>query len=438
MNLITSSIRISKWAALLVVVQTGCITSAHKYVPANRVPRELLAASKSENVPINLALLGQPVPPAYIVGPHDVLGVYVQGILPAKADELPIVNAASNMTAEYYPANGLINSPIAGVPIQVQSSGVLPLPLVNGLTVDGLTIEQTGEAIRKAYLAMGILQEGRDRIYVTLARSRVTRVLVIREDVASDMPQQMRKDSVVYTRRGRAETLDLPAFENDVLHALTATGGLPGIDAYNEVWVLRGAGYHAPGALHAKNKIDAGDTPSKVLEELKSEMSATRIPLRLCASELLPFGPQDVILQDGDIVFVAPRDNEFFYTGGLLPGGQVPLPRDHDVDIIEAITLAQGSIGGPGGVSGTSVFRTGAGPGNIVPPTRALVVRKLPNGQQIPIRADLARAMTDPKERFLIQPGDLVMLQYKPHELAENVLLNFFNFSVTGLYAFQQ
>ncbi len=433
-----TSMRLCLMACLLGILPSGCITSAHKYIPARRVPLELLAEPKGDQVPINLAVLGQPIPPSHIIGPNDILGVYIQGVLPPKSDDSPIITVPYGLAREYYPANGNVNSPVTGLPIEVQSNGELPLPLIDRLVVSGLTIEQSAQLIRKEYISKGILQEGRDRIYIALVRPRVTRVLVIREDVATDMPQQMRKDSVVFTRRGRAETIDLPAFENDVLHALTATGGLPGIDAYNDVWVLRGSNPYATDVRVAKSKIDAGDVPTKVLEELKSEMMALHIPLRLCAHQPLPFAPNDVILRDGDIVFIAPRDNDYFYTGGLLPGGQVPLPRDHDVDVVEAVALAQGSIGGPGGVSGVSVFRTGAGPGNIVPPTRVLIVRKLPHGQQIPIRVDLAKAMLDPKERILIQPGDLVMLQYKPWELTENVALNFFNFSITGLYTFQQ
>ena len=39
---------------------------------------------------------------------------------------------------------------------------------------------------------------------------------------------------------GRGFVLDLPAYKNDVLHALAESGGLPGLNAKNEVKVLRG------------------------------------------------------------------------------------------------------------------------------------------------------------------------------------------------------
>src|SRR5690606_29871666 len=125
-------------------------------------------------------------------------------------------------------------------------------------------------------------------------------------------------------------------------------------------------------------------------------------------------------------VYIEPRRDEYFYTGGLLPGGQIPLPRDEDLDILEAIAVAQGSVGGLGGTSSVTVLRTGAGLGNIVPPTRALVLRKLPNGQQLPIRVDLNRAVREPSERIRIMAGDYIMVYYKPGESASNALLSFF------------
>jgi hypothetical protein len=255
-------------------------------------------------------------------------------------------------------------------------------------------------------------------------------VLVIREDSGTDIPQMMRKDGVLFAKKGQAAVVDLPAYENDVLHALTATGGLPGLDCVNQVWVLRTKRLGDQSFEDTQAQIEAGGDPRKILDELCGRTLAVRIPLRTCAHEPLPFGREDILLHDGDIVYLEPRIAEVYYTGGLLPGGQIPLPRDHDIDVVEAIAIAQGSVGGPGGVSGASVFRAGAGPGNVIPPTRVLILRKLPNGEQLPIRVDLTKAMRDSKERITIQPEDMVMLHYKPTEIATNVLLNFFNWNV--------
>jgi hypothetical protein len=45
-----------------------------------------------------------------------------------------------------------------------------------------------------------------------------------------------------------------------------------------------------------------------------------------------------------------------------------------------------------------------------------IVLRKLPNGTEVPIKIDLYEALRDPSERVIIQPGDYVMLQYTKTE----------------------
>ncbi len=162
---------------------------------------------------------------------------------------------------------------------------------------------------------------------------------------------------------------------------------------------------------------------------MPAHLEAIRIPLKLCPEQPIPFTPEDVLLEDGDVVYIQPRRDEYFYTGGLLAGGQIPMPRDEDLDILEAIALANGSVGGLGGTSSVAVLRAGAGVGNIIPPTRVLILRKLPNGEQLPIRVDLAKAMVDPTERIRVMPGDYIMMYYKPGEMTTNAVLNFFNFS---------
>ena len=107
------------------------------------------------------------------------------------------------------------------------------------------------------------------------------------------------------------------------------------------------------------------------------------------------------------------------------------MPRDEDIDVIEAIALANGSTGGPLGQSGDALSQ--GTPGHMVRPTRVIILREMPDGRQLPIRVDLARAMTDQKERILIQPNDVVMLQFKPQQAVFNGLLNFVNFTwITG------
>lgn len=139
-----------------------------------------------------------------------------------------------------------------------------------------------------------------------------------------------------------------------------------------------------------------------------------RIPIRLGPGETADIRPEDVMLNDGDIVFIESRDTEVFYTGGLLGGGQYTLPRDYDLDILQALSLAQsrGVMGSSRSVGGISALNNDVS----ISPSTAIVLRKLPDGGEIPVRVDLYRARTDLAERIVIQPGDYILLQYTPLE----------------------
>lgn len=422
-------------AAMLSLTQTGCITGAAHAVPASRLPDIYKAEPRCDKVPVNLTLLRQEPPDEYLLGPGDMIGVYVPTVIPPAAPGAPaggavsaiplIPPAAGNLLRDPYPPGGPFNAPNLGVPLTIGSGGVLGLPRVDAINLSGMTLTQAAEEIKRSYVGPGIIPEEQS-VSVALVRPRVSRILVLREDTGAEVAQLIQKTQVPYTRNGIGEVIDLPAYENDVLHVLAATGGLPGIETYNHVWVLKSSS--TTTMEEARSRVDSGENAAQVFRALNAQRTAIKIPLRVCPGEPLPFGPQDVILETGDVVFLESREAEVFYTGGLLPGGEVPMPRDRDIDVLEAIAIANGSLGGLGGAA-SAVFRAGAGPGNVIPPSRAVIIRKLPNGQQIMIRVDLAKARLDPQERVIIQPGDFVMMHYKPSEMAGNVALNFFQFT---------
>ncbi len=139
-----------------------------------------------------------------------------------------------------------------------------------------------------------------------------------------------------------------------------------------------------------------------------------RIPIRLGPGETADIREEDVILQDGDIVFIESRDTEVFFTGGLLGGGQFTLPRDYDLDILQALSIAtsRGNAGANRVVGGLSALNNDVS----ISPSIVIVLRKLPDGGEMPIKIDLYRARTDMSERIAIQPGDYILLQYTPLE----------------------
>ena len=56
---------------------------------------------------------------------------------------------------------------------------------------------------------------------------------------------------------------------------------------------------------------------------LRFIVDAHIVSFRFNAMNLIDIKKEDIILHDGDIVFIESRDTEVFFTGGLLGGGFV-------------------------------------------------------------------------------------------------------------------
>ncbi|QDV67446.1 hypothetical protein Poly24_11460 [Rosistilla carotiformis] len=143
--------------------------------------------------------------------------------------------------------------------------------------------------------------------------------------------------------------------------------------------------------------------------------------------------PSDIILEEGDIVVVEARDTEFFYTGGLLHGGQFPIPRDYDLDGVGAMAIAGQGLGAAGQSPGGGGMLGGGFAG--ASPTQLYVIRTTPCGDQFNIAVDLNKALNDNSERLMVQPGDTLILRYKPcEELVNFSLVTFFTYGITELF----
>jgi hypothetical protein len=409
-------------------VLTGCQVPA---IQASRVPREFLGIPRSEMQEITMTRLRQNPPKVYQLGPGDVLGIYIETVV-GKSDEPPPVFYPEDKTAE----------PALGYPVPIREDGTVALPLVDPIKLTGLTLTQATMAIRRAYtIERKILPEGKDRILVTLQRKRKHKVMVIREEagnISSTVSSSSGGLGIGLTKRGTGAVVALDAYENDLLHALSATGGLPGLDAENEVLIFRGTGIDAATRDKLLADLNAGRDPCTDIQELADDENIVRIPLRFFPDEVPDFREDDIILQTGDIVYIPSRDREIYYTAGALRGGAQQLPRDYDLDVLGAIALAQGNVGyggvaAQGGVGGTG--GGGSSTQNIgLPPTRAVILRKLPGHRQISIKVDLCKALTDPAERILIQPEDVIVVQYTLLEELGNIGLRLvqFNFLFNG------
>ncbi len=411
------------WGLLLAVISCcGCAALTNPVangVPVRILPPELLAESEEQKQPIPFTWLRRPPSEEYRLASGDVLGVYIDGVI---GDHSGVPPAVTPQSANVPPAMGF--------PFPVRADGTVALPLIPPLHVAEMTVSAIEKSIIEAYsVKRAIINPDRERVLVTLLRPRSERILVIREDNPQEAfqlvsPGQLSnlrglngiEASLAGGRQGTGTIVDLPAHENDVLNALNRTGGLPGPDAVNEITVQRG-GFRVDDST-GELAFDTGETVT--------------IPLRLRPDEPLPFSPEDIILQTGDILYVKARTAQFYYTAGLLPAGEVPLPRDYDLDVVEAVTR----IGGPvlnGGLNSSNLSGgiVAHGLGN-PSPSLLTVLRRTQDGRQVNIRVDLNEALRDPRENILVQAGDVLVLQETPGEAATRYAASVFTLGFVG------
>ena len=416
-------------AILIVALTSGCASVTNPVangVPVRRLPPELLAGpEREEMLTIPLTLLGQDPAEEYILAAGDVLGVFVGGVLP-----VPAPNASPKDPPVYFPSQidplGVGLSPALGFPLPVRDDGTIALPLIDPVKVTGMSVEEATSAVRQEYIDAGILERGRERIFVTLMQPRQIRVLVFRQEVGGFASGGRGDIASSTVKQGTGHAVELRAYENDVLTALAETGGLPGLDTFDEIFVFRRGQENRELSARLQN-LRHGESPLDVID---ADVPVIRIPTRWPPNEPVPFGPEDVILHPGDVVFVEARATDLFYAGGLLPSGEYELPRDYDLDVLEAVAQVQGTLlnGAFGGnnLTGRLIERGVGSPS----PSLLTVVRKTPDGRQIPIRVNLNRALRDRRERILVRPGDLLVLQATPGEALARYASEVFNFDV--------
>lgn len=397
-------------------------------IPVRRLPPELLAGPSRESMQtIPLTLLRQKPPPVYRLAPHDVLGIYIDGVLPARVPQHVAENPPVFFPSQIDPlARGL--PPALGYPVPVREDGRISLPMLDPLAVEDRSIPETADLIRRTYVDKGILQAGRERIFVSLMQPRMTRVTVIRQETGGFTTGGLGGIVSASNKRGTGHVVSLRAYENDVLTALAETGGLPGLDAYDEILIFKRADGDA-AIVPTLESLPRGKAPLLVASLCPRVI---QIPVRAVPHQPLPFRLEDIVLESGDVVFLEARAAELFYTAGLLPAGEHVLPRDYDLDVVEAIARVQGSLVN-GGFSATNnvgvLTQRGMGNPN---PSLLTVLRRTPGGGQVPIRVDLNRALRDPRERILVRAGDVLILQETPGEAVARYFTDAFRLNIVS------
>ena len=424
--------RVAAFAGLIALGFSGCAALTNPVangIPVRILPNELLAESNEgfENLP--LTTLRQPPPERYVLAAGDTLGIYIEGVL-GSAETPPPVNVSESSDTP----------PSIGYPFPIRGDGTISLPYVQPVKVAGLTIEGAEKAVVQAYLDKAILRPEDRRILVSLMRPRHIRVLVIRDDSqqrqvtlqsSSLRGLTSTQTSIGGGNEGNGMVIELAAYENDVLNALTRSGGLPGLESTQEVIIQRGY-WNGEGELGGAGMCYP--TEADLSNTGDSSRHILHIPMKIRPGEPLGFGPKDVILNEGDILIVRARKPEFFYTGGLLPSQEMPMPNDYDLTAVEAVMKVQGPILN-GALNSSNISGAVISPGLGNPsPSLLTVLRQMPNGGQVNIRVDLNLATRDPRENLLIQAGDVLILQETTDEAVTRYLTQVFQVNFFGRF----
>ena len=433
---------------LFAITVLGCLIADNAYAqilnrPIPAVPASQLPGSYSQRVqtsPVNAALLRNRPSKKYFLDADDVLGVFIEGIL-GNLDESPPVQLPD-------PNSDL--PPSLGYPVPVRADGTISLPLVDPIAVRGLTIIQVEDLIKSRYRDRDqpILKR-ENRIMVSLMRKRTVSVYVVRGDDSQSASFNRQRSGTVNQRSDqsrRSNRLQLPAGDNDLLNALSQTGGLPGVNARSDVKIYRAnrPTHRSVGRYRSNQNYASGSsefprtssggssyaatstarygTANRFADPMAFSASGaniTTVPTRQRAGENVFIRPTDARLDDGDVIVIEPRDTEVYYTGGLLGGGEFPLPRDRGIDVLEAIAAAGQSVGAPA-QNGFAVIPQRA-------PTELLILRPRPGQGQFTIRVDVKRALADPSQRVQVRAGDLLILRHTRQEQIQNAGIGVFN-----------
>ena len=129
-------IRLTSWLqktgsvglVVLGILSTGCstITQPISGIPARRIPPQFLAQSKNNLVPLDPARLAQEPPRDYLLDDGDILGVYIEGILPFVPPDRPPEPPPVN-----FPDATSQLDPSLGYPIAVINDGTIQLPILS-------------------------------------------------------------------------------------------------------------------------------------------------------------------------------------------------------------------------------------------------------------------------------------------------------------------
>ena len=397
----------------------GCVSMANaqqfatnpsaRSFPADHCSQEITYQNEPASFSTDLSRLRRQHRKQYMLDAGDVLGVFIEGVLGESGSNPPV----------HYSRTQPELPPAMGFPTPVRDNGTISLPLIKPLSVRGLTISQAESLVKRTFLEGGepILIDS-NRVLVTLMQKRTYSVTVIRQDNSqsnSTFYRGANRNSVSdrSDQSSRSSMLQMPAYDNDLLSALIQTGGIPGLNAQPTVSIHRPSSRQfqslQTSPASSQSPFPRSNQSASFHQARSGQVNlSSSIPIR--SNQPHPnFGEEEIVLRDGDVVQVNAQPTQVFYTGGLLGGGEFPLPRDTSLDVIQAMAVSGYSTG------------VGSFAGSGIPPTELIVSRNVPGRTQYNFRVDVANAINNPSARPKVAPGDILILRYTPAERAANL-----------------
>jgi polysaccharide export outer membrane protein len=341
--------------------------------------------------PLQLANLGAPTHPRYMIQPGDLLDVSVMNL------------AGENQAST--------------IPARVANDGTICLPLVGPVPVAYLTVPEAEGEIFAAYDEGAMLHL--PQVSVNVHESRKVRVFLLG---AVKNPGQY----------------ELAGNESDLLSALMAAGGLtndadPIIEVRRRITSRRPALPRGPHLLPAGHEQapppdetddadpDAGTTAGAqrkgspygtyaVLDDkVVRPAAAPGSPVTLIRFDLNEEQGKSMLssgftLKNGDTISVQERKTKPIYVMGMVnKPGDLSIPPDRAIRVLDAVGMA-------GGVD------------KITLPDKAVVIRQRPDDSGVvAIRIDLDKAKRELGENILLAPGDVVSVEETPASYARGI-----------------
>ena len=154
----------------MVAIHSTSIACVANSISFSKPAGERTEASDVEQSHVPLSWLrGKAMPAIYRLRAGDVMGVYIEGILPENGQILP--NRPDG------------EQPGFGVPITIGENGKISLPFVDDVDVNGLTLAEAEEAIKEALKKRILKDANKHRILIELMRERRVSVTVVRMDM---------------------------------------------------------------------------------------------------------------------------------------------------------------------------------------------------------------------------------------------------------------